>query len=458
MARDRRTAGSQARLGGRPRWLLSTGLAAAATALVCWPAWPGYMSFDSLLAYEQGLHGVYTMLWPPLHAYLFALSQAAGAQAWGLFLVQTFAIFFGANLSINLFARDARWAAALCLAFMASFVYVPGQMGVLFAHWRDVTTASFALLGLAAWLVAAHYRQLPLLLPAAAAFGAAVALRYNALPLVAFLLASMIWRPLLQPRPSGAARAAAAAAVVLSLGLAWASTHWRAPDLLRMPATENLAITQAFDLIGISACADRDLLPPSLNGQAPMSGMQIRQNYDPRHLNLSLAAKPGVRPFGRGKPDEIAQAWPSAVAREPGCYLAHRAAVFVEQMGLGRGEVFYPTHGGIDANPYGLALAHPKAAAWVNAYVARNAPEPWRRPILLYGAALAIGLAAAWRRRDLAGLFLAILAGAFAYVAALFVAAPAADARYIFPSNTLCALLIVLGVGVLAGEPRPPRR
>lgn len=427
-----------------PRWLLATSLAVVATALVCWPAWPGYMSYDSLLAYDEALHGVRTMVWPPLHAYLFALSQAAGAGAGGLFVAQTFAIFLSANLIINLMTRDARWAAFLCLSFLASFAYAPSQLGVLLAHWRDVTTASFALMGVAIWLVAARYRR-PILIPLAAlSFGAAVALRYNALPLVIFLMALMVWRPLLGAVASPAARRLALVSLLVSLGLAWASTQWRLPDFQGGLKAGSPAITQAFDLIGISACENRSLLPPGLTDGRPMSGAEIRRAYDPRHLNLSLAPKPGGRDF-----TGVPAAWAAAVASHPGCYLTHRTAVFVEQMGMASDAVFYPTHGSIDDNPYGLALAHPKASAVVVAYVQRNAVEPWRRPVLLYLGALGLTLAAAWLRRDAALLLGAMLGGALAYVAGLFVAAPAADARYIFPSSTFCALLIVLAAGAL---------
>lgn len=442
-----------------PRWALSLGLAAAATALFCYPAWPGFMSYDSLFAYKEAVGGIETMLWPPLHAYLFAVGRALHTGVWGLFVAQVFGLFLGANLVINLLVGRTTLAAALCLAFIASFVWIPPQAGVLVAHWRDVLTATFCLLGLAVWLLGARRGRTAPAVLAVAILSLAVALRYNALVLLVFLLALMAWRPRLAAGDGPARKLIVAAAIVAGLGLAWASTHWRLPDLAPMPDAGNIGGTQEFDLIGVSACADHDYLPPAFTAGQPITPYQIRQAYDERHLLLSLAPHPGApQILQTDAGPALGRAWRDAILREPGCYLAHRAAVFVEQMGLAKGHLFYPTHGGIDPNPYGLALAHPKAAAWFAQAVDAAASRVLRRPGWLYLGAPMVGLAAAWRRRELAGLFAALLAGAFAYPALLFVAAPAADARYIFPSSVLCALVIAAGAGVLldrAAERRP---
>ena len=37
----------------RPPWVALAFAAAVVTAIACYPTWPGYMSYDSLLAYEQ---------------------------------------------------------------------------------------------------------------------------------------------------------------------------------------------------------------------------------------------------------------------------------------------------------------------------------------------------------------------------------------------------------------------
>jgi hypothetical protein len=433
-----------------PRWLLSGGLAALATAAVCWTAWPGFMSYDSLLAYSQAVHGVQTMTWPPLHSYLFMLSRRLGAGAGGLFVLQTFGLLFAANLVLSLASRRTWLAAALMLLFLASFLWLTPQLGVLMTQWRDVTTTSFAVAGVALWLLGVRNRGFGWLITAALAFGAAAALRYNTLPLIAFVLALMVWRPFLGAPISRAAHAVVIVAVAVSLALGWASTQWRLPDLKRLPGGHNAMVTEQFDLIGTSACAGQDLLPYGMTGGAPIPADRIRAGYDPRHLNLSLKDAHLAKLAPTDANSAVAgAAWRRALVHHPICYLRHRAAVFGEQMGLARGHVFYPTHGAIDPNPFGLKLAHPGLAARATAYVGAGALPIGRRAFWLYVAAAPLALLAARRRREQGPLLVALLAGAFAFAGLLLLVGPAADARYIFPSNTVCALVIAISLGAL---------
>lgn len=441
---------------GKPGWLVALVFAAVTTILVCYPAWPGFMSYDGLYAFQQAREGVETMTWPPLHSYMFRASDALGLGTGGVLAFQAFALFAAAAVILHLLVRSRLWAAILCVAFAALTVIYPTLLGSMLVHWRDVPTASFTLMGVAVWLLAARYRAPLLLAPAAAAFGCAVALRYNAVVLVAPMLALMVWRPLLAS-PGRFVRPFAVLCIVAALATAWASTQWRLPDLARVPAAGGLGAAQSFDLVGISACADRSYLPLAMTGGVTLSPYHIRRNYDPRHLNLTFQPKPGVPPIvDSGDPAALAAAWRSAVLAEPGCYLAHRLAVSVEQMGMARREVFYVTHGEIDPNAYGLKLAHPTAANLVVAYIQRAAEPVWRRPAWLYVLAATLVALAALRDRRRALLLAALLAGAFAYAGLLFLVSPAADARYIFPSNAICALLIAAALGILgqAGRSR----
>lgn len=434
----------------RPPWLAIGVLSAILTALACWPSWPGYMSYDSLWAYEQAVHGVQTALWPPLHSYLFMASRAVGAGAGGVFAAQTFALLAGAFLTIHVLTARRPLAWTLCLFFAGGAVYFPTIYGALLAQWRDVTTAGFAILGIGLWLAAAERRSYPLLALAILAMSVAVGLRYNAFVLVGPSILLMIWRPFLDRGPAWSARASAIVLLVAGMGAAWASTQWRLPDGLALPRPENFAGTQQFDVIGISACAGRNYLPAAITNGQPITVAQIRRAYDPRHLLQTLKPKPGVpRMVETDGFGAIQATWRDLLVREPACYLAHRGAVLVEQMGMAKAEVFYPTHGAIDANRFGLTLARPEASRAAVDYVLRHANEPWRRPWVLYALAAGLGLLAAAVTRPAAPLVLALLAGGFGYPALLFLVGPAADARYIFPSNVLCLLIAVVSLGLL---------
>lgn len=438
-----------------PRWIVSAAYAAIVTAVATFPSWPGYMSYDSLLAYEQTFTGVQTMTWPPMHTYLFQVSRSLGAGPWGLFLAQTFVLFFAAGAIINMLVAGRRLALAGLAGFALMFVAWPTLLSTLMAQWRDVPTASFTLLGLALWLEAARRRAAVWLVPAALSFGCAAALRYNAIGLIVAAAPLMVATPYLGAPAPARARVLAALALVIALAGAWGSTRWRLPDLKTFAPPSNFAGVQIFDLFGISACAGRDYIPGAVTEGATVTVAQIRRAYDPRHLNLTLKPKPGLPRFhpndGHGS---VAEHWRAAVAQEPGCYLRHRVEVMREQMGLGDGRVFYVAHGAIDANPYGVKLAHPAVEKAVRAYLVRNAEDSWRRAGYLYLLALLVLPAAAVARRDQALFLAAVFAGALGYAGTLFLAGPAADARYIFASNVLCALLIVTGDLAIVGRLR----
>jgi hypothetical protein len=289
-------------------------------------------------------------------------------------------------------------------------------------------------------------------------FGVSIGLRYNALVLAAPLLALMVWRPFLDARPLAIARVLVVSLTIASLGLAWASTQWRLPDGQRLPNTGGFGGAQLFDVIGVSACSGWNYLPSDVTLGRPITVDQLRSAYDARHLQQTIAPKPGVPPMVETDAGgEIPRIWRQLVFSETRCYLDHRRAVFVEQMGMAKRGLFYATHATIDANPYGLVPAHKTASLIVSQHVIAGAQEPWRRPYLLYLAAMVLAPLAALSQRRLAPLFLAMLAGALAYPAVLFVAAPAADARYIFPSSILALVTVLASLGILAASRTSPR-
>jgi hypothetical protein len=441
--------GPPAATPGEARWGVSTLYALLLTAVICWAAWPGMMSYDSLFAIQEARTGITTMLWPPMHAYLFWLADRTGVGPGAVLVLQVFLLFFGAALSVNLLVKARGWAIAALAAFTLSFVYVPELFGTVIVQWRDVTTTSFAMAGLAAWLVAARYGSTLALVLSAIAIGLSLSLRYNAAALFVLIVPLMLWRPFLGRALNARSRGALILTLALSCGLAWASTHVRLPDLKTLPAPQNFAATQEFDLIGISACADKNYLPPALTSGWPITPRQIRQVYDPRHLNRAFRENPGAPTIrALDLTGDAPKAWSVAVPREFGCYLAHRTAVMMEQLGMAKEGVFLPGYFTVDPNDFGFKAAHRGLIQRAFEYNTVREKELWRRPFLVLLAA-PLALLAVWRRTPSRVLLLALLAGAFAYVALLFVAGPAADFRYIFPSVVLCSFILSVAGAVL---------
>jgi hypothetical protein len=356
-------------------------------------------------------------------------------------------------LILSMMIESALWFVVGCVAFSAFFVWIPPLWGTLGVIWKDVTTTSFALLGIAFWMIAIRQRSFIWMTGAALAFLLSIALRYNAFPLTFFILVLMVMFPFGDTHRR-AARPVTAALLVSALAVAFATTVIRLPDFHRLPSATGFAAVQEFDLIGITACSGVNYVPPGVSKGEPIDAAQIRQLYDSRHVQLAFRAQPGIPPlFETDAEGAVERAWATVVPREFGCYFKHRAAVFAQQMGLAP-SVFYPTHGGIDSNEYGLAIARPGLAAEWTQMILTGAEQAWRRPILPYAIGLILVSLAVWRRAPGRLLMTAMLTGAFAYPATLFFVGPAADARYIFPSTVMCALVAIMAIASLSSRDR----
>lgn len=425
-------------------WLASVALALVVSIVLCWPTWPGFMSFDSLFALQESTTGITSGIWPPMQAYLFYLSRTAGLGVVGYFFGQTFLLFLSCFVIIGLYSTRVSHYLAYCLVFCALFLLFPTMWGTVGVIWKDVTTASFACAGVACWLLAVRSRSFLLVALAGLAFFFSLALRFNAVPLVFFLMIGLAIFPF-GKRSRKLDRAISAAIVVSFTVLAALSAIYRLPDLAPLPADKGFSGIQLFDLVGISVCSGQVYAPiGDANGNA-ITLDQLTQMYEPRHANLTLQPREGIPgELLVDGPQGISARWMSTVPQQLGCYFDHRMKVFAYLMGFNDGPTFYPTHGGIDENRFGVSLTRPVAAqVWVGEIVA-GADQAFRRIFWLYGVATI--LFAAWGVRNrfnnlaIVGLWL----GAILYPAALFFVSPAGDARYTFPSSVFCCLLIVL--------------
>jgi hypothetical protein len=449
-----------------PRWLVCAGLAAVPTAVLCAIVWPGLMSFDSLLAWQQAGGGITTGHWPPMHAYAMALAQWLHVGLGGLLVFQVFGLFFGAFLVLDATEPRAGRAVLAIAIFLLGFALVPPLTGTLIVHWRDALTATFACLGLAAWVAGSARDRLWPSLVALLLFALIAALRLNGLALAAPLMIGVVVKPSLRGPASRPRRAALAAAGAVALAAAIASLHWRLPDFKVLENHGSATATQEFDLVGISACAGAPYLPAAASGGRALTAADLAAVYDPREFLNTIAPSPGkpriywidadptTPEFAdagapRDAAAQVAAGWRRAILAEPVCYLTHRLRVFSELIGLIPRGIYYPTNAGIDENPYGLRLAHPAAAARLSETIETES-RFLGRPAWLYliGAAL---LVAALRRDLRLGWLLGPLAAAVTlYLASLFIGAPGAGARYAFPANALCLLGLTLAGAALA--------
>jgi len=433
-----------------PRLVASLVLAALGTLLICAPVWPGLMSFDSLFAYKQSIYGVETALWPPTHDYMFYVSRKLTGGPGGLFAGQIFVLFASAGTVIGMLARTSWRHRVAFAAFIASFFWFPTMLGTAIVNWKDVSLASFSLLAIGLWLGAVRTSSRTLIVLSAVSLGIAVSVRLNGLSLVVPFILLLLVQPTREP--TRFTRTISCLAVVACLAGAYATTVWRLPDLRRLARpSDAFAQIQLWDLVGASACAGQSLLPASFQGSGALNVAELRGIYDPKHINLTMHPPAGAKPLPIPSSDvspDVRRAWGLVIRHHLGCYLQHRALVFAYLLGV-TPHVFYPTHSGIDDNPYGIRFRHPWAASRQIAFVLAGADQWLRRPIWLYLMAIAAIAVVFVRRRQSLAFALMLGIGAVLYLGSFFFFVPAGDARYIFPSNVFCALLCAVALAAV---------
>jgi hypothetical protein len=433
----------------RRAWLIQTLIGLLIVGVLCWPTWPGYMSYDNMFAYKESLEGITTAVWPPAQAYFYWLSRNLGMEVWGFYLFQTICLTVCSLIVIGFFLKDRRALYMATALFAATLMIFPSLWGTIAVQWKDVATTGLALLGVVCWLMAVRHRSWAWLVGAALAYSISVALRYNAFPLTFFAILLMVAYPF-GPASTRNTRLISFFLAFMALLVAYASTTYRLPDFQKLPSNRGFVGIQVFDLVGTSTCAQENIVPSGVSKDVPVSVDQLTRMYDPRHVHITIAPRDDLpQLFETDADGAVSTAWLEAVTGKTSCYLWHRWNVFRVLMGLNDGPLFYPTHGTIDQNPYGIELANEDRSKTFNQYILQMADIFALRPFWLY--LLAATTTVLTLGKDMPGRITrsALLAGAYAYPATLFFVAPAGDARYIFPSTIFCLILICINIGLL---------
>ena len=439
-----------------PRTELARTLAVVALGLgiVALYAFPGYMAYDSFDQLEQARAGTLTDWHPPLMSAIWGVLDRAVPGPLAMLVLQCG--LFLAGLFVLLRRRmSPRRAAVLTLVLFA----FPPNLTMLAVVLKDSLMCGALLAGCAAltsedrrWRLA----SLPL-------FALAAGLRYNAVAVVVPLLAWLSPWPRARPggAPAGPLLRAAAGALI---GLAVTAAAWGCNRALTDVETHPFHVSVApMDYVGTLHFAGpltddevRALLAGVPLGPARDLQAHAHALYDPLRWWGGLIRGP-ERLFDEPLTPEaraaVTAGWWRLVREHPGAYLASRADMFRELIGLTDSK-FTPVYAAGHERGMLRAISQPErprnvVQRWLGRRMTKlGATSLIFRPYVYLVLALALGIVL---RRD--RLVVALIASAFANLALLFVASPSPDIRYVHWAMVIA--MIGLAIRLFGARPAP---
>jgi hypothetical protein len=393
-------------------------LAAGWVAFVVY-AYPGFLSFDSVVQLREARAGVFTDWHPPVMAWLWRYLDMIAPGPIAMLLLQSGLLLFGAYALIRRVASST-YAACGAVAILL-FPPIGTAMAVI---WKDSLMVGAIVAGVA--LLLARSRTLRAVGLVALTLAAAV--RYNGFTITIVLVVALFrWRDDI----FGLRRYAIAFVV-------WGATVACGQLANRLVVDTPMHVWHGslamFDIVGTlrySRPISDDEAAEVLRGTPLLVSRDYqrsaRRAYDPNAGVFRIVTMFMKQPTTADERDAIARAWSSLVAAHPRAYLKHRWQVFRRVLGL-QDDASPWVWTGIDAVGRDLVRYAPiDAQAWLTTE-ANDFATSWLMRVYVY-LLLTLGVGAiAIAMRDRVSI--AIAASAVASELALFGLAPTEDFRY----------------------------
>lgn len=415
-------------------------VALAASVLIAVSVWPGFMSWDSLHALRQARFGIENNAHPVIMSYWWRLLDGIYPGPGPMLLFQNGLFLLAFAHLLALFQVRALPATVMVIGL----AIVPPLLGPMLAVWKDIGMMACFLAAVAA-LMHADKRGGRISLAVALLFiFSATAYRYNAaiasLPLW-FWWSWLVMRRVFLPRWQWLGRLAVLFVLVtiVNLTAAWFLNNYRIPQARTWTA---IAL---FDLIGTSHFARENLIPAGLYEHHENFTMDdLDSIYFPEHLSKSKRRMPdnaGLKLLdGQVDNKSVEDAWSEAIVAHPLSYLRHRLYFSLTFLGIGRDEVFYPTHYGVDPNDLGVSFTPTALTRIAVGWVVWASRTPLSQPWIYYLLGIAVIAFLVLHRPTGWHAAAFTLTSGYLYLFGSLAVLPAADLRY--HSWSLAAVIV----------------
>ncbi|MEO7732457.1 MAG: hypothetical protein ABIY55_15920 [Kofleriaceae bacterium] len=425
--------------------LVAAAILAAVWGLFVAYAWPGFMTWDSIVQLDQARSGQYGNWHPPIMARLWSVLDGIVRGPALMLVLQTSLFVLGLYGVLRRYAEPLRAALLAALVFLFPPVFAP-----MSTIWKDSLMAALVLCAVAGLTSPARGWR-------AAAWLALVvvaALRHNAPILIVPITAMLV--PYATSWP-GWRRRALGVGLGLAVSLAGMATSRALTRTDNYPLANMLAMQDLGAVIATAPAMTDAEVAALVDGVhlVPPAGIQARlRALDATRSNYEALGQTDQRVFDfvttEAQSTAMIHAWRRALAEYPGAYLAYRFRRLLDLLGFA------------DKRSIPYVMPHSESAELLAKIGEVRSYAPFQRAIghglgrisrsimfwpMLYFV-LAVGLLVIlWRDPVQRGL----LAGALGYEVALMFLAPGAEYRY---SHWMVTCVVIATVVRLLGVAR----
>lgn len=318
---------------------------------------PGYMSFDSLVQFEQVIgNAEVNNLHPPIMIYLWrAMNQLLWGPG-GLFILHVFFYWFALYLFIKCLFPSALKSSLL----LVLFGFFPPVHMISVHIWKDAGLMVALCMGLGLILWAHRNKALKYLFFASPFLVYALAVRHNAvfalLP-VFFMMGDIILQVLKDNNKTRLKKSSTNTVVWFGVLVVIFSGAARFINTYQVQKIDVLGTLFVWDLAAISVYQNHLYLPEYMLEDKSVAHSReeildkVKERFDPK-FNYTLMGVVDFYP-----PASYKKYWLKTVCENRKAYLYHRWQVAKALFGLFE-PVCSPFHPGIDENEYGFKLLH----------------------------------------------------------------------------------------------------
>jgi hypothetical protein len=417
----------------------------AMSFLVAWIFYPGFMTYDTLHALRGARNGVTDSAWPPMVSYVWRAVDHITPNPSAMHFSQVFVLLFSIFFIIFYLTEKITYATLFLLIYLS----IPVLLGTVAVIWKDVLMSAFFMAGLAAILemksAENRFKAGSLFVLAVFLIFLGVSSRHNAIIAALPLFYYIAWVVCIRTFKNRTKLIISTIVLgsLLTGAVFFSKTQldrYAIPGFQKLAGTTDLIpVVRVMDIAGASVCTESNLF---FEMSPDLTPAEIRNSYDPRHSNLSLALFDKISPLD----NRIDKLWLSTAINHPACFLYNKVQLTKYLVGANEGEQFLITAPYIEANEFGYNLPHSVLRERVVTYIISASNWIFLKPWFLYvvsTVALIYVFLIGKITVEIATIF---LSAAF-YFIGLIMFGNAADARLLFYTTSLLLMVAFISTG-----------